>query len=57
MSEKVAKAFVEHSIWRQSEAELRELRKAVTFAVYAEENDLDQVTRVVDTLFSYLEKA
>src|SRR5436190_12179990 len=32
----------------QSEADLRELRKAVTFAVYAEEDDLDQVTRIVD---------
>jgi type I restriction enzyme R subunit len=48
---------VEHPNWRQSEADLRELRKAVTFAVYAEEDDLDQVARIVDRLFSQLEKA
>ena len=34
----------------------RELRKAVTFAVFAEEDDLDQVTRIVDSLFTQLEK-
>src|SRR5205085_5390404 len=50
VSAKVARAFVEHPNWRQSEADLRELRKAVTFAVYAEEDDLDQVTRIVDRL-------
>jgi len=32
------------------------LRKAVTFAVYAEEDDLDQVTRIVDRLFTLLTK-
>ena len=57
VSAKVAQAFVEHSNWRQSEAELRELRKAVTFAVYAEVDDLDEVTRIVDRLFSLLAKA
>ena len=57
VSAKVARAFVEHPNWRQSEADLRELRKAVTFAVYAGEDDLDQVTRIVDKLFSQLEKA
>jgi type I restriction enzyme, R subunit len=57
VSAKIAKAFVEHPNWRQSEADLRELRQAVTFAVYAEENDFDQVTRIVDRLFSHLDKA
>src|SRR5256714_1121626 len=57
VSAKVAKAFVEHPNWRQSEADLRELRKAVTFAVYAEVDDLDEVTRIVDKLFSLLVKA
>jgi len=56
VSAKVARAFVDHANWRQSEAELRELRKDVTFAVYAEEEDLDQVARIVDNLFSQLEK-
>ena len=35
VSAKIAKAFVDHPNWRQSEAALREVRKAVTFAVYA----------------------
>ena len=52
VSGKVAKAFVEHPSWRQSEAELRELRKAVTFAIYSEVDDLDEVTRIVEKLFS-----
>jgi type I restriction enzyme R subunit len=56
VSAKVARAFVEHPNWRQSDAALRELRKTVTFAVYAEEDDLDQVTQSVDRLFSHLDK-
>jgi type I restriction enzyme R subunit len=56
VSAKVAKAFVEHPNWRESEADLRELRKAVTFAIYAREDNLDQVTRIVDRLFSHLDK-
>ncbi len=57
VSAKVAKAFVDHPNWRQSEADLRELRKAVTFAVYAEVDDLDEVTQIVDRLFTLLAKA
>ena len=57
VSAKVAKAFVDFPNWRQSEADLRELRKAVTFAVYAEKDDLDEVTAIVDKLFSSLAKA
>jgi type I restriction enzyme, R subunit len=57
VSAQIAKAFVDHPNWIQSDADLRELRKAVTFAIYAEEDDLDRVTRTVDELFSHLEKA
>jgi type I restriction enzyme R subunit len=57
VSAKVARAFVEHPNWGQSEADLRELRKGVTFAVYAEVGDLDEVTRIVDRLFALLAKA
>jgi type I restriction enzyme, R subunit len=56
VSAKVADAFVDHANWRESEAELREVRKAVTFAVYGAEDDLDRVTRIVDRLFSDLGK-
>jgi type I restriction enzyme R subunit len=54
VSEKVAKAFVDHPNWRQSEAELRELRQATTFAVYAEVDDLDEVAGIVDKLLRKL---
>lgn len=54
VSAKVARAFVEHANWRQSEADLRELRKATTFAVCAKIDDLDEVARIVDKLFSRL---
>lgn len=57
VSGKVKAAFVEHPNWQTSEAALRELRKEVTFAIYAEVDDLDQVTRIVDNLFSLLAKA
>lgn len=57
VSVRIKEAFVEHPNWRSSEAALRELRKHVTFAVYAEEDDLDRVTRIVDDLFALLEQA
>jgi type I restriction enzyme R subunit len=57
VSAKIAKAFGEHPDWRQSDAELRELRKAVTFAIYAEVDDLDEVTRIVDEMFVSLARA
>jgi type I restriction enzyme R subunit len=54
VSGKVAKAFVDHPNWGQSEADLRELRKAATFAVYAEVDDLDEVTSIVEKLLGRL---
>jgi len=57
VSKKVKEAFIEHPNWLQSEKELRELRKAVTFAVFGEQDDLDKVTAIVDGLFTLLGKA
>jgi type I restriction enzyme R subunit len=57
VSGKVKEAFVKYPNWQASEAALRELRKEVTFAVYAEIDDLDVVTQIVDDLFSLLVKA
>jgi len=57
VSRKIKAAFVEYPDWKRSEAALRELRKKVTFAVYGELDDLDVVTRIVDELFTLLEKA
>jgi len=42
VSSKVAQAFNELPNWRRSESELKDLRKKVTFAVFAEENDVDR---------------
>jgi type I restriction enzyme R subunit len=56
-SKKVRDAFAEFSNWRQSEKELRELRKKVTFAIFAEEDDLNKVTALVDSIFTVLQKA
>jgi type I restriction enzyme R subunit len=57
VSRKIKTAFVEYPDWKRSEAALRELRKKVTFAVYGELDNLDAVTRIVDELFTLLEKA
>jgi type I restriction enzyme R subunit len=43
--------------WKRSENALRELRKKVTFAIFAETEDLDRVATLVDELFTLLDKA
>ena len=45
---KVREAFQKHPNWKTSEADLRETRKEVTFAIFSEENDLNKVTASVD---------
>ncbi|MFW6217363.1 MAG: type I restriction endonuclease subunit R, partial [Verrucomicrobiota bacterium] len=57
VSRNIKGAFLAHPNWKQSDNALRELRKQVTFAIYAEVDDLDEVTRLVDQLFSLLERA
>jgi type I restriction enzyme R subunit len=57
VSKKIKRAFVEHAGWKQSEKELRELRKKVYFAIFTQADDLDKVTRIVDDLFTLLSKA
>jgi type I restriction enzyme R subunit len=55
-SKKVRAAFAKFANWRQSEKDLRELRNQVTFAICAEEDDLNKVTALVDSIFSVLQK-
>ena len=43
-------------IGQKVKKELRELRQKVTFAVYAQEEDLDKVTGIVDELLNLLSK-
>lgn len=57
VSRKIKEAFVALPHWKQSDKDLRELRKKVTFAVYAQEDDLEKVTRFVDELFTLLERS
>jgi DNA repair exonuclease SbcCD ATPase subunit len=57
VSRKIREAFTEFPNWQRSENALRELRKKVTFAIFAETDNLDQVTAMVDELFTLLEKA
>jgi type I restriction enzyme R subunit len=56
-SRRVREAFAKYPNWKSSDAELRELRKQVTFAIYAEEEDLTRVTATVDALFNLLQKS
>ena len=57
VSRKIKEAFVANPNWKRSEAALRELRNKVTFAIFAELDDLDAVTGIVDELFTLLAKA
>ena len=57
VSSKIKAAFAEYPDWKKSEAALRDLRQKVTFAVFAEFDDPDKVTTMVDDLFTLLDKA
>jgi type I restriction enzyme R subunit len=56
VARKTGKAFADHPNWRRSEKDLREVRKQVTFAVHAKEEDLEKVTSIVEDLFAVLHK-
>ncbi len=56
VADKVRKAFDDHPNWKSSDAAMREVRKKVTFAMYAVEDDLSKVTATVDALFTLLSR-
>lgn len=56
VARKIGHAFAQYPNWRRSEKDLRGLRNQVTFAICAEEEDLDKVTAMVDDLFAVLYK-
>jgi len=56
-SKKVRDAFAKYPNWQRSEAELREVRKQVTFAILAEEDDMTKVASTVEGLFALLQKS
>jgi len=57
VSRTIRTPFAEYPNWQRSEAALRELRKKVTFAIFAESEDLEAVTGLVESLFALLERA
>jgi type I restriction enzyme R subunit len=57
VSKKVVAAFAEFPNWKSSESELREARKKVTFAIFAEEDDMNKVTVTVEALFGLLQRS
>jgi type I restriction enzyme, R subunit len=57
VSKTVGAEFLRFPNWRSSEKELRELRKQITFAIFAVEDDLDKVTATVDAIFTVLQKS
>ena len=56
VSARIRSAFLDHPNWTTSEAALRELRQQITFALVAACQQLDQVTPLVESLFSTLAK-
>jgi type I restriction enzyme R subunit len=56
VSNQIKAAFVSHPNWKASEAALRELRQQVTFVLFAACDQLEQVTPLVDALFTTLAK-
>ena len=56
-SKKVREAFAKYPNWQRSEAELREVRKQVTFAIFAEEDNMEKVTATVEALFMLLQRS
>ncbi|MBI3247979.1 MAG: HsdR family type I site-specific deoxyribonuclease [Deltaproteobacteria bacterium] len=57
VSKKVRAAFAQFPHWQRSEAELREVRKQVTYALVAEEDDMEKVAATVEVLFTLLQKS
>ena len=57
ISQKIKVAFVEHPNWAVSEKDLREVRQEMTFALYAEVEELDKIKSIVDQLLTLIMKA
>lgn len=55
-SANVRAAFAAHPGWQHSEGAMRELRKAVTYAIFAEMDEVDSVARIVEELFHVLDR-
>ena len=56
VSRTIRQAFSDFPNWQHSENALRELRNEVTFAIFAETEEIERVTAMVDELFTLLER-
>jgi type I restriction enzyme R subunit len=56
VTKSIREAFAQFPNWQRSEGELRELRKKVKFALVREEDDIEKVTAIVESLFLLLQK-
>jgi type I restriction enzyme R subunit len=56
VTKNIREAFAQFRNWQRSEGELRELRKKITFALVREEDDIEKVTGIVESLFLLLQK-
>lgn len=56
VSKRIKAAFVEYPHWAASDKDLRQVRQKMTFALCAEEDDLDLVAATVDHLLTQLVK-
>lgn len=52
---KIKDEFINHPNWQNSDADLRDLRTKVTFAIYSQIADLDKVAEIVENLFNSLQ--
>jgi type I restriction enzyme R subunit len=57
ITERIRTAFTRHPNWRRSEREMRGIRQDMTFAMLAETEDMDRVTRTVDKLIDTLSRS
>ena len=55
-SKQIGKAFTEFPLWNEYDDDLRKIRREVTFAIYAEEDDENKVASWVDQIFDLLRK-
>jgi type I restriction enzyme R subunit len=56
VTREIGELFKTYSNWRNSDASYRELRKYVTFALVAAQDEIDQVPIWVDAIFAALER-
>ena len=57
VSRKIRAAFAAHPDWKNSDKAMRDLRAQVTFAIFAEVDELEEATKLVNQIFTLLERA